>query len=129
MRQRRWVELLTDYDCEIRNHPGKASVVADALSRKEPVKPIRVRAMEINTQPNLKDLIRIAQQKVVIDNQMKADLDCGVEGKLEPRADGVLYFNGCMWIPNQKNYAHSSVMRLISRDTQFIQEPIRCIKT
>ncbi|GKF74501.1 putative reverse transcriptase domain-containing protein, partial [Tanacetum coccineum] len=32
MRQRRWLELLADYDCEIRYHPGKANVVADALS-------------------------------------------------------------------------------------------------
>nr|GEW80601.1 putative reverse transcriptase domain-containing protein [Tanacetum cinerariifolium] len=35
MRQRHWLELLSDYDCEIRYHPGKANVVAGALSRKE----------------------------------------------------------------------------------------------
>ncbi|GJR53874.1 putative reverse transcriptase domain-containing protein [Tanacetum coccineum] len=35
MRQRRWLELLSDYDCEIRYHPGKANMVADALSQKE----------------------------------------------------------------------------------------------
>ncbi|GKE28384.1 putative reverse transcriptase domain-containing protein, partial [Tanacetum coccineum] len=41
MRQRRWLELLADYDCEIRYHLGKANVVADALSRKERIKPLR----------------------------------------------------------------------------------------
>ncbi|GJU85253.1 putative reverse transcriptase domain-containing protein [Tanacetum coccineum] len=39
---RRWIELFSDYDCEIHYHPGKANVVADALSRKERVKPKRV---------------------------------------------------------------------------------------
>ncbi|GJT98801.1 putative reverse transcriptase domain-containing protein [Tanacetum coccineum] len=42
MRQRHWLELLSDYDCEIRHHPGKSNVVADALSRKEQIKPLRV---------------------------------------------------------------------------------------
>nr|GEY94349.1 putative reverse transcriptase domain-containing protein [Tanacetum cinerariifolium]GEZ58921.1 putative reverse transcriptase domain-containing protein [Tanacetum cinerariifolium] len=40
MRQRRWLELLADYDCEIRYHPGKENVVADFLSRKERIKPL-----------------------------------------------------------------------------------------
>ncbi|GJY47191.1 putative reverse transcriptase domain-containing protein [Tanacetum coccineum] len=40
MRQRCWLELLADYDCEIRYHPGKANVVADALSQKERIKPL-----------------------------------------------------------------------------------------
>ncbi|GJT06781.1 putative reverse transcriptase domain-containing protein [Tanacetum coccineum] len=44
MRQRRWLELLSDYDCEIRYHPGKANVVVDALSRKEREPPLRVKA-------------------------------------------------------------------------------------
>nr|GEU71849.1 hypothetical protein [Tanacetum cinerariifolium] len=45
MRQRWWLELLSDYDCEIRYHPGKENVVADALSRKERSKPLRVWAL------------------------------------------------------------------------------------
>nr|GFC31193.1 putative reverse transcriptase domain-containing protein [Tanacetum cinerariifolium] len=45
MRQRRWLELLSDYDCKIRYHPGKANVVVDALSRKEREPPLRVRAL------------------------------------------------------------------------------------
>nr|GEZ88989.1 putative reverse transcriptase domain, ribonuclease H-like domain, aspartic peptidase domain protein [Tanacetum cinerariifolium] len=45
MRQRRWIELLSDYECEICYHSGKANVVANALSRKERVKPRWARAM------------------------------------------------------------------------------------
>nr|GEV02592.1 putative reverse transcriptase domain-containing protein [Tanacetum cinerariifolium] len=45
MRQRKWLELLSDYDYKICYHPGKANVVEDALSRKERNKPLRVRAL------------------------------------------------------------------------------------
>nr|GEV10441.1 putative reverse transcriptase domain-containing protein [Tanacetum cinerariifolium] len=41
MRRRRWLELLSDYDCDIRYHSGKANVVADALSRKEREPPLK----------------------------------------------------------------------------------------
>ncbi|GKB73369.1 putative reverse transcriptase domain-containing protein [Tanacetum coccineum] len=44
MRQRRWLELLSDFDCEIRYHPGKANVAADALRMKER-EPLWVRAL------------------------------------------------------------------------------------
>ncbi|GJU32495.1 putative reverse transcriptase domain-containing protein [Tanacetum coccineum] len=73
MRQHRWLELLSDYDCEIRCHPGKANVVADALSRKERIKPLRVRALVLTIGLNLP--------------------------KLEQRVDGMLCLNGRSWIP------------------------------
>ncbi|GJR82368.1 putative reverse transcriptase domain-containing protein [Tanacetum coccineum] len=61
MRQRRWIELFSDYECEICYHPGKANVVADALSRKERVKPKRVRAMAMTIQSGVKGMILAAQ--------------------------------------------------------------------
>ncbi|GKE84977.1 putative reverse transcriptase domain-containing protein, partial [Tanacetum coccineum] len=60
MRQRHWIELFSDYDCEIRYHPGKANVVVDALSRKERVKPKRVRVMNMILQSSIKDRILAA---------------------------------------------------------------------
>ncbi|GJT60099.1 reverse transcriptase domain-containing protein [Tanacetum coccineum] len=61
MRQRRWLELLSDYDCEIRYHLGKANVVADALSRKERSKPLRVRALVMTISLDLPKQILNAQ--------------------------------------------------------------------
>nr|GEY23152.1 hypothetical protein [Tanacetum cinerariifolium] len=65
MRQHRWIELFSDYDCEISYHPGKENVVADTLSRKERIKPNRVRSMNMILQSSIKDRITAAQKEVV----------------------------------------------------------------
>ncbi|GJS82509.1 reverse transcriptase domain-containing protein [Tanacetum coccineum] len=64
MRQRRWIDLFSDYECEICYHPGMANVVADALSRKERVKPRRVRTMAMTIQPRIRGMILAAQGEV-----------------------------------------------------------------
>ncbi|GJW60576.1 putative reverse transcriptase domain-containing protein [Tanacetum coccineum] len=53
MRQRRLLEMLANYDCEICYHPRKANVVADTLSRKERIKPLQVRALVMTLHPKL----------------------------------------------------------------------------
>ncbi|GKB34750.1 putative reverse transcriptase domain-containing protein [Tanacetum coccineum] len=58
LRQRRWIELLSDSDCEFRYHPRKANVMADPLSQKERDKPLRVRALMMTVHNDLpKDLV------------------------------------------------------------------------
>ncbi|GKC12893.1 putative reverse transcriptase domain-containing protein [Tanacetum coccineum] len=74
MRQRHWIELFSDYDCEIRYHPGKANVVADALSRKERVKPKRFRVMSMTLQSSIKDRILAAQKEVKAEHQRPSGL-------------------------------------------------------
>ncbi|GKE27511.1 putative reverse transcriptase domain-containing protein [Tanacetum coccineum] len=65
MRQRRWLELLSDYDCEIHYHPGKANVVADALSKKERIKPLRVRALVMTIGLDLpKQILEVCWSKI-----------------------------------------------------------------
>ncbi|GJU87348.1 putative reverse transcriptase domain-containing protein, partial [Tanacetum coccineum] len=90
MRQRRWIELFSDYDCEICYHLGKANVVADALSRKERVKPKRVRAMNTTLQSSIKDRILAAQKEVVHES---AGLHRAYKSKysVHPGADKMYY--------------------------------------
>ncbi|GKA16540.1 putative reverse transcriptase domain-containing protein [Tanacetum coccineum] len=90
MRQRRWLELLSDYNCEIRYHPGKANVVANALSRKEQIKPLRVRALVMTIGLNLPMQILNAQVKArKEENYGIKDLGGKIKN-LEPHADRTL---------------------------------------
>ncbi|GJW74071.1 putative reverse transcriptase domain-containing protein [Tanacetum coccineum] len=91
MRQRRWLELLSDYNCEIHYHPGKANVVADALSRKERIKPLRT---EVRKPENIKNE---DVRGMLIENSKDPE-KIRME-KLEPCADGTLCLNGRSWLP------------------------------
>ncbi|GKC33261.1 putative reverse transcriptase domain-containing protein [Tanacetum coccineum] len=82
MRQRRWLELLSDYDCDIRYHPGKANVVADALSQAqiEALKPENLENEDVG-------------------GMIRKDIP---KEKLEPRANGTLCLNGMSYVDNVK---------------------------
>ncbi|GKF15331.1 putative reverse transcriptase domain-containing protein, partial [Tanacetum coccineum] len=98
MRQRRWLQLLSDYDCEIRYHLGKANVEADALRRKERIKPLRVRALVLTIGLNLPMQILNPQVEARKDENFGTEDLCGMIKKLEPRADGTLCLNRRSWI-------------------------------
>ncbi|GKE08087.1 putative reverse transcriptase domain-containing protein [Tanacetum coccineum] len=96
MHQRRWIELFSDYDCEIRYHPGKANVVVDALSRKEMIKPKRIRAMNMTLQTSIKDKILAAQKEA---SDELAKIQRGLDELIERRSDGALYYLDRIWVP------------------------------
>ncbi|GKB61388.1 putative reverse transcriptase domain-containing protein [Tanacetum coccineum] len=88
MRQRRWIKLLSDYDCEIRYHPGKANVEADALSQKDR-EPIRVRSLVMTIHTNLLERILNAQTEAMKEENVKAEnLGRLIKPIFETRSDG-----------------------------------------
>nr|GEU95439.1 putative reverse transcriptase domain-containing protein [Tanacetum cinerariifolium] len=90
MRQCRWIELFSDYDCEIGYHPGKENVVADALNRKERVNPKRVRAINMTLQSSIKDRILAAQKEAV--NEF-VGLHKGLDEMMEQRRADKMYYD------------------------------------
>ncbi|GJU65305.1 putative reverse transcriptase domain-containing protein [Tanacetum coccineum] len=99
MRQHRWLELLSDYDCELRYHPRKENVVADALSRKSRPKPLRVQALVITIGLNLLVQILNAQVEARKEENYGTEDLCGMIKNLEPRVDRSLCLKNRSWIP------------------------------
>ncbi|GJS30453.1 putative reverse transcriptase domain-containing protein [Tanacetum coccineum] len=91
---RRWIELLSDYDYEIRYHPGKANIVADTLSRKDR-EPIRVTSLVMTVHTNLPEKILNAQTEAMKEENVKAkNLRRLIKLIFEIRSDGIQCFEG-----------------------------------
>ena len=119
MRQRRWLELVKDYDCEILYHPGKANRVADALSRKSSVKIMSIQAMPdmlqheirkleleiisgqlstLNLQPTVFDGIKGFQELDSLFIKLKKDVLERRSAEFSLSPDGILHFKGRLCI-------------------------------
>ena len=120
MRQRRWLELIKDYDCTINYHPGKANIVVDALSRKDKLKMLisaeelireferlelevkisgqgSEKLLEIQVEPEILQKIKRCQQKVW---EEEMNTITGEERKCIKDKEGLLRFDSRIWIPN-----------------------------
>ncbi|KAL8089097.1 hypothetical protein AgCh_038752 [Apium graveolens] len=120
IRQRRWLELIKDYDCEILYHPGRANVVADDLSRRERLKMITSseelmrefekmeigvkvtgddteKLFEIAMQPELLEKIRLFQERMMSEGRKSMT---GDEINTEKDDKGIMRYSNRIWVPN-----------------------------
>ncbi|GJY73638.1 hypothetical protein Tco_0478069 [Tanacetum coccineum] len=93
------LELLSDYNCKISYHPGKANIVVGALSQKERTKPLRVRALVMTLHPNLPSQILEAQTKAIKEENIKAENLRGMDKEFEVRPDGTRCIKNRSWSP------------------------------
>ncbi|GKC89281.1 putative reverse transcriptase domain-containing protein [Tanacetum coccineum] len=99
LRQRKWIELLSDYHCEIQYHPGKPNVVADVLSQKGREKPLHVRALMMTVHNDLPKQIRKAQREAMKRTNVKAEnLGRLIKPIFKFRPDGTRCFGNRVWL-------------------------------
>ena len=111
LRQRRWMELIKDYDCVIDYHPGKANVVADALSRKS-MQTLRalnahlsltgddIVVVELIARPNMLNRVLEAQKNDEKISTIVKHIEDGKENEFEVKEDGVLYYKDRVFVPD-----------------------------
>ncbi len=151
LRQRRWLELIKDHDLEVHYHPGKANVVADALSRKSHCNHLRMEGMapelkeelaqlnlhivprgRINTidiQPLLRTQIEEAQKDIEEIREVKARLAAGRAQEFSTDEKGVLWYKKRIYVPEQGGLrglilkeAHESAYSLHPGSTKMYQD-------
>nr|GEU42011.1 hypothetical protein [Tanacetum cinerariifolium] len=121
---RRWIELLSDYDCEIRYHPEKANVVADALSRKERIKPLHVRDLMTTVHNDPPKQILEAQKEALKKKQVKAEnLERLIKQIFEFLPDGTRCFGNRVWLPR-----FDGLRDLIMHESHKSNKCLTCVK-
>ncbi|GKA59213.1 putative reverse transcriptase domain-containing protein [Tanacetum coccineum] len=100
LRKQRWIELLSDYDCEIWYHHVKANVVADTLSQKERNKPLCVRDLMMTVHNDLPKQIHEAQKEAMkMKNVRVENLGRLIKQIFKFRPDGTCCFGNRVWFP------------------------------
>ena len=140
LRQRRWMELIKDYDCVIDYHPGKANVVADALSRKtmQMLRTLNAHlsltddgtvVTELIARPSLLNRVLEAQRKDEKIDVIVSQIGNGKEIKFTVNEDGVLYYKDRVCVPDDNDLrkaileeAHSGSFSMHPGSTKMYQD-------
>ncbi|KAI3672538.1 hypothetical protein L6452_38628 [Arctium lappa] len=107
------MELLTDYDCKIKYHRGKANVVVDALSRKERSERLMMIATRVEVTSTLLDEIKRFQAEALKPENLKAERMVSLKESLIEDSRGLKCYNGRIWIPMDEQDVWGPEIRIL----------------